>query len=289
MPERRSQTQCPPDPAPGPRRDGVAELAAAPRRLPGADQPAVVHARAARADRGDRARDPRRRHRADQARLPLGRPRAGPVPADRRRHRGRPPLARLLADLRPGPPGRPHPITVKNVDEGMVSPYLVRRGRPGTIVSLGGVEGDFVLPDPLPDKLLFISAGSGITPIMSMLRNLDQSGELDDAVLLHSARRTRGGDLRRRAARARAASRRLRAARAAHRATTGAWARPTSTSCARTGASARRSSPVPAEMLDAFNEHWERGRGCERLHMERFQPKLGLGEARRARAARSAS
>src|ERR1700704_2778637 len=80
-------------------------------------------------------------------------------------------------------------ITVKNVDEGKVSPYLVRRGRPGTIVSLGGVEGEFVLPDSLPEKLLFISAGSGITPIMSMLRHLDQSGELGDAVLLHSARR----------------------------------------------------------------------------------------------------
>src|ERR1700733_13272949 len=80
-------------------------------------------------------------------------------------------------------------ITVKNVDEGKVSPYLVRRGRPGTIVSLGGVEGEFLLPDPLPEKLLFISAGSGIRPIMSMLRHLDQSGRLGDAVLLHSARR----------------------------------------------------------------------------------------------------
>src|ERR1700749_3952797 len=79
-------------------------------------------------------------------------------------------------------------ITVKNVDEGKVSPYLVRRGRPGTIVSLGGVEGEFVLPDHLPERLLFISAGSGITPIMSMLRQLDQSDELDDVVLLHSAR-----------------------------------------------------------------------------------------------------
>src|SRR3954468_16983589 len=69
-------------------------------------------------------------------------------------------------------PGRPDgfiSITIKNVDEGTVSPYLVRRGRPGSIVSLGGVEGEFVLPDPIPEKLLFISAGSGITPIMSML------------------------------------------------------------------------------------------------------------------------
>src|SRR3954452_23138211 len=79
-------------------------------------------------------------------------------------------------------------ITVKNVDEGTVSPHLVRRGRPGAIVGLGGVEGDFVLPEELPDKLLFISAGSGITPIMSMLRSLDHRDALDDAVLIHSAR-----------------------------------------------------------------------------------------------------
>src|SRR3712207_5653819 len=79
-------------------------------------------------------------------------------------------------------------ITIKNVDEGTVSPYLVRRGRPGSIVSLGGVEGDFVLPDPLPEKMLFISAGSGITPIMSMLRSLHHQDALDDVMLLHSAR-----------------------------------------------------------------------------------------------------
>jgi stearoyl-CoA 9-desaturase NADPH oxidoreductase len=79
-------------------------------------------------------------------------------------------------------------ITVKNVDEGVVSPTLVRRGRPGSIVSLGGVEGEFVLPDELPEKLLFISAGSGITPIMSMIRSLEHRDALDDVVLLHSAR-----------------------------------------------------------------------------------------------------
>ena len=39
-------------------------------------------------------------------------------------------------------------ITPKLVENGVVSPYLVRSGRPGAIVSLGGVEGDFVLPDP---------------------------------------------------------------------------------------------------------------------------------------------
>src|SRR4051812_11756254 len=79
-------------------------------------------------------------------------------------------------------------ITVKNVDEGAVSPYLVKRGRPGAIVGLGGVEGDFVLPDAPPERLLFISAGSGITPIMSMLRSLPHKRAMKDVVLLHSAR-----------------------------------------------------------------------------------------------------
>ena len=53
---------------------------------------------------------------------------------------------------------------------------------------LGGVEGTCTLPDPLPRRLLFISAGSGITPIMSMLRDLARRGALQDVVHLHSAR-----------------------------------------------------------------------------------------------------
>src|SRR4051794_40169085 len=79
-------------------------------------------------------------------------------------------------------------ITPKLVQSGTVSPYLLRHGRPGAIVSLGGVEGDFVLPDPLPEKMLFISAGSGITPIMSMLRQLRHDDALDDVFVIHSAR-----------------------------------------------------------------------------------------------------
>src|SRR5438067_297943 len=81
-------------------------------------------------------------------------------------------------------------ITPKRVDEGKVSPYLVDKARSGTIVSLSKIEGSFVLPEDPPEKLLFISAGSGITPIMSMLRHLDHYDELNDAVLLHSARQT---------------------------------------------------------------------------------------------------
>ncbi len=83
-------------------------------------------------------------------------------------------------------------ITPKLVDGGKVSPFLFGGVRPGAIVRLGGVEGTFVLPDPLPPQLLFISAGSGITPIMSMLRSLAGRDALADAVHIHCARTADG-------------------------------------------------------------------------------------------------
>ncbi|HEX4009978.1 MAG TPA: ferredoxin reductase [Solirubrobacteraceae bacterium] len=168
-------------------------------------------------------------------------------------------------------------ITVKNVDAGKVSPYLVRRGRPGTIVSLGGVEGEFLLPDPRPDRLLFISAGSGITPIMSMLRHLDQSGELGDVALLHSARRTEevifGAALRDIA--------RRRDRFALHEQLTGEHGRMGPPDLDRLCADWRERETFisgPNDMLDDFTAHFERAGVGERLHMERFQPRLGLGD-----------
>ncbi|GAA2719348.1 ferredoxin reductase [Actinocorallia aurantiaca] len=77
-----------------------------------------------------------------------------------------------------GPPGTVE-ITVKA--QGLVSDHLVRRTRPGTIVALGEPEGDFVLPSE-PVRPLFVTAGSGITPVMAMLR-----AGVRDAVLVHSA------------------------------------------------------------------------------------------------------
>jgi ferredoxin-NADP reductase len=62
-------------------------------------------------------------------------------------------------------------ITVKAVPGGKVSNHLVRRARPGTLVHLEQAAGDFVLP-PDGTKLLFVTAGSGITPVIGMLRNL---------------------------------------------------------------------------------------------------------------------
>ena len=83
-------------------------------------------------------------------------------------------------------------ITPKLVEGGKVSPFLNRHLRRGAVVRLGGVEGTFVLPDPAPERLLLISAGSGITPIASMLRALRASGGLRDVVHVHVARTREG-------------------------------------------------------------------------------------------------
>jgi ferredoxin-NADP reductase len=80
-------------------------------------------------------------------------------------------------------------ITVKAIPDGVVSHHLVHRTRPGTMLQLDQPQGEFVLPQPIPDKLLLVTAGSGITPVIGMLRNLFSRAEPfhGDIVLLHSA------------------------------------------------------------------------------------------------------
>jgi ferredoxin-NADP reductase len=177
-------------------------------------------------------------------------------------------------------PGRPDgfiSITPKLLESGAVTPYVVRRARPGTIVRLGGVEGTFVLPERVPDKLLFISAGSGITPIMSMLRSLDRDGGLHDVVHLHSARTEDDiifGD-------------RLDALDGRHdgyrleKRLTGEQGRLAPGDLEELCPDWRERETFacgPGALLDVLSEHWEREGDCDRLHMERFQPIIGQGD-----------
>jgi len=75
-------------------------------------------------------------------------------------------------------------ITAKTVAGGLVSAHLAQQLKPGQLVHLDQALGDFVLPDPAPRKVLFVTGGSGITPVMGMLRSgLDR---LEDVVLVHS-------------------------------------------------------------------------------------------------------
>jgi ferredoxin-NADP reductase len=165
-------------------------------------------------------------------------------------------------------------ITPKLVDAGKVSPYFVTRAKPGEIVRLGGVEGTFVLPDPVPERLLFISAGSGITPVMSMLRSLERRGAVSDVVHSHSARGAGevifGAQLHGLAQRNAGFRLNLRM--------TGEQGRLTPPDLDTLCPDWREREAFvsgPGPMLDALTEHWQREGDAARLHMERFQPIIG--------------
>ncbi|MHA7652820.1 ferredoxin reductase [Mycobacterium sp. ML4] len=79
-------------------------------------------------------------------------------------------------------------ITVKAIPDGVVSNHLVRRATVGTVIQLDQAAGEFTLGDTAPPKILFVTAGSGITPVMGMLRNMAGLGGPDpDIVVVHSA------------------------------------------------------------------------------------------------------
>jgi stearoyl-CoA 9-desaturase NADPH oxidoreductase len=171
-------------------------------------------------------------------------------------------------------------ITPKLVEGGKVSPFLFGGVRPGTIVRLGGVEGTFVLPDPLPRRLLLISAGSGITPIMGMLRFLAGEDALRDVVHLHSARsgervifgeELRGLDARHRGYRL-------------HERRTGEQGRMTAAHLDELCADWRERETFlcgPVGLLEAIGERFKRDGDPARLHVEHFQPDTRVGDGER--------
>lgn len=96
------------------------------------------------------------------------------------------------------PPTRPGSlaITVKRHPDGPVSNWLHDHVRPGDRLRVRGPHGAFTYRDDpampsagLPSGgYLFLSAGSGITPLMSMTRTLLDEGSQADVVFVHSAR-----------------------------------------------------------------------------------------------------
>lgn len=79
-------------------------------------------------------------------------------------------------------------VSVKAHPDGYVSQFLHRELQPKTLVHLSQAEGEFVLPRELPDNLLLMSGGSGITPVMSMIRTLRDTGHRGKVTFLHYAR-----------------------------------------------------------------------------------------------------
>ena len=79
-------------------------------------------------------------------------------------------------------------LTIKARPGGAVTPALVWGDLRGSIVGLSQAQGDFVLPDEPPDRMLFVSGGSGITPVMSMLRTLLSRVHGSEIAFVHYAR-----------------------------------------------------------------------------------------------------
>ncbi|CAB3735395.1 3-ketosteroid-9-alpha-monooxygenase, ferredoxin reductase component [Paraburkholderia rhynchosiae] len=88
------------------------------------------------------------------------------------------------------PPTRPHTIsiTVKRVPGGKVSNWLHDNLQAGGEVRVLGPAGEFTCARHPARKFLFLSAGSGVTPLMSMSRAHHELGEDSDIVFVHSAR-----------------------------------------------------------------------------------------------------
>ncbi len=171
-------------------------------------------------------------------------------------------------------------ITPKLVEGGKVSPFLFDRVRPGAIVRLGGVEGTFVLPEPLPPRLLFMSAGSGITPIMSMLRSIAARGRIEDVVHVHCAHAAEDVIFARELheLNARHPGYRL------HLRLTGEQGRVAPEQLEELCPDWRLREAFacgPAGLLEAMSEHWKRGAEERRLHIERFQPDAHVGDGER--------
>ncbi|MGY1787161.1 ferredoxin reductase [Geodermatophilus sp. SYSU D00698] len=160
-------------------------------------------------------------------------------------------------------------VTVKAIPGGKVSNHLVRRTEPGTIVQLDQATGDFCLPARLPAKALFVTAGSGITPVMGILRN---HPELTDVVLVHSAPTPDdvvfGAELRQLAADGRI--------RLVEQHTDTAGMLDAAAVAALVPDLAERDTWAcgPVGMLEALEEHWAAAGLTERLYTERFRPKV---------------
>jgi ferredoxin-NADP reductase len=85
-------------------------------------------------------------------------------------------------------------ITVERIDDGEVSPYLVDELRPGDAFEVRGpIGGHFTWSADESGPLLLVAGGSGLVPLMSMLRHRAARGAAVQVHLLVSARS--GADL----------------------------------------------------------------------------------------------
>lgn len=86
-------------------------------------------------------------------------------------------------------PGRMLELTVKAHPTSTVAAHLRATARPGTVLGLTQAQGDFVLPaTPTGRPIVLLSGGSGVTPVLSMLRTLVDEGVKSPVTWVHFAR-----------------------------------------------------------------------------------------------------
>jgi len=79
-------------------------------------------------------------------------------------------------------------ITIKHIDGGKVSTTLCRQIQVGDVLELSPAFGDMTLPKSPTSPVLLLAAGSGITPLMSLIRALTQQPLNQTVTLLYWAR-----------------------------------------------------------------------------------------------------
>jgi ferredoxin-NADP reductase len=159
-------------------------------------------------------------------------------------------------------------ITAKAIPDGKVSNHLVRRAGVGTVVQLDQAAGEFTLGEQVPRKILFLTAGSGITPVMGILRNLTDLSA--DVLVVHSAPTADdvifGAELRAMARQGRI--------RLVEKHTDSDGMLDAAKLDELVGDIAERQTWAcgPAGLLDALEARWDADGIADRLHTERFRP-----------------
>ncbi len=174
----------------------------------------------------------------------------------------------------PGHPKGVIALTVKKVDGGLMSTFLLEQAEPGAMLYLGEVEGEFGIGRRPEKPVLLISAGSGVTPMFALLRHLDRRDWFDDVVHVFGVR-TEDDVIFAEA---------LRAFEAKHQGyTLHTWF----------SSDKGRLAPAdlvdlvpdwrerttylsgPPSMIETFKQHWTDEGLAEQFELERFQPKAG--------------
>jgi ferredoxin-NADP reductase len=97
--------------------------------------------------------------------------------------------AQRLYSIASAPEASSLALTVEHIEDGEVSPYLVGEVRAGDQFELRGpIGGHFVWTATLGGPLFLIAGGSGVVPLMAMLRHRAAAGAAVPAVLLYSSR-----------------------------------------------------------------------------------------------------